>query len=106
MMPEPASSVVMAASASRVRRKAIPGTGKAVRSSEAICPPMIRTFWSAAITVISASDRSDSSSAYAVATSSTRRLIPTVAPVVLALGAGRWLSRRPRRVTGVDPMLQ
>ena len=84
MTPEPATSVVMAASASRVRRKAIPGTGKAARSSEAICPPMMRTFWSAVIAVISASARSDSSSAYAVATSSTRRLISTMAPVALA----------------------
>ena len=71
MTPEPASSVVMAASASRVRRTSIPGTGKAVRSSDAICPPMMRTFWSAVIALISASDRMDSSSAYAVATSST-----------------------------------
>jgi hypothetical protein len=48
-----------------------PRDGKAVRSSEAICPPMMRTFWSAVIVLISARDRMDSSSAYAVATSST-----------------------------------
>ncbi|GGM40095.1 hypothetical protein GCM10007977_046850 [Dactylosporangium sucinum] len=81
----------------------VTGTGKAVRSSEAICPPMMRTFRSAVNALISASDRIDTSSAYAVAASSTRRLMPTVAPGVLALGVGRRLSQRPRRVTGVDP---